>query len=1164
MKKNFAFSLLCETKDYKAHPFINHVRYFMKLSFFVLLLVLTSFQLLLANDGHGQSINSVKVHLELKNETLFSALKKIESKVNFRFAFKEQDIRNQNDVNMVSSTKSLDEILQTILDNRGLNYKQIGTSIIIYRPEIVVPVALPENNKPDEKTAPVKIPLSGKVTDSKGDPLIGVTIMEKGTTNGTVSDKDGKFSISVENENAVLLFRYIGYTDLEVKPGTDRTLSVTLKESERSLNEVVVVGYGTQKKANTTAAISTLKGQDIAQKPVASLSNSLTGRVAGVIITQGNGEPGQDGASIHIRGIGTTGNNSPLIVVDGVYRSFESLDPNSVESFTVLKDAAAVAPYGLAGANGVILITTKKGKSGKPTLTYNSYVGLQNPTRITSMVNSYQYALMQNEAALNENSATTPYSQADLAGYLKTVNKEAGADIDKYPSSNGLKDLIANNRILTSHNLQLSGGTDKVHYYAGLGYLYQQGQWSSTNLNRYNLIAKIDAQATNTTNVSVSINSYVKDLKYPGTSAGGIMYQAFRTPPTYAIKYSNGLYGGYQNRSLLGEVYDTGYDKEESTQSYTNLTIEQKLPLKGLSLKGAVSYDPYSDYEKNWQTPATYYSVNTSTTPYVFSKAQDGQSNPLLIIQNNFSSSLTYQGYLNYHNKFGKSDIAIQGVAEYRTVNSRSQRDERDNYNLDIDELDAGSAISTDAKNSGSSGQQKQVGYVYHATYNYDGKYVAEAIGRYDGHYYFAPGHRYGFFPTFGLSWNLSEENFIKNRYNWIDFWKLRASYGQSGNLAGGPFQYLSAYQLGQGAVFTSSGTPKATQGVYESGQPNPNITWERQKQLDIGMEGSLWQGKLTFDIDYFHQKRNNMLVTRQITAPSEYGISLSQENYGIMSNQGVDLTLGTAQTLANGMRIGVKAILSYAKNKLLRVDELASSYNNLNTRQTGRPLGTPFGYVALGYFTPNDFNADGSLKAGIPTQPWGAVHPGDIRYADLNNDGKITTNNSDQKVIGNPSTPAIQFSLAPNFSWKGFDLDLLFQGATKSSIQIGGTIAYPFDIASSATALQFNDHWTPANTNALYPRLTSAPVPNNQQYSSWFMRNDTYVRLKSAEIGYTIPVKILQKIKIQSVRLYVAGQNLWTWTPYMKEVMDPEAQSTNGQYYFQQQVISFGTNITF
>ena len=1164
MKKNSAFIFLRETKDNGAHPFIDHVRYFMKLSFFVLLLVLTSFQLLLANEGRGQSINNVKVNIELKNESLLPALKKIESKVNFRFAFKDQDLRNEKDVNVASGTKSLQEILLQILGGRNLDFKQIGTSIIIYKPEIVNPVSRPEDDKQDEKPIPTKNLVSGKVIDSKGDPLIGVTIIEKGTTNGTVTDKDGKFSITVENESSVLLLRYIGYIDTEVKPGTERSITVTLKESERSLNEVVVIGYGTQKKANTTAAISTLKGQDIAQKPVASLSNSLTGRVAGVIITQGNGEPGQDAASIHIRGIGTTGNNSPLIVVDGVYRSFESLDPNTVESFTVLKDAAAVAPYGLAGANGVILITTKKGKSGKPTLSYNSYVGFQNPTRMTSMVNSYQYALMQNEAAQNDNSATTPYSQADLAGYLKTVNKSADADIDKYPSSNGLKDLIIKNRIITSHNIQLSGGTDKVHYYAGLGYIYQQGQWSSTAMNRYNLIAKIDAQATNTTNVSVSINSYVKDLNYPGTSAGNIMYQAFRNPPTFAIKYSNGLYGGYQNRSLLGEVYDTGYDKEEATQSYTTLTIDQKLPLKGLSLKGSVSYDPYSNYEKNWQKPATYYSVNTTTTPYTFSKAQDGQSNPLLIIQNDFSSSLTYQSYLNYHNTFGKSDITLQGVAEYRAVNSRTQRDERDNYNLDIDELDAGSANSTDVKNSGSSSQQRQIGYVYHATYNYDGKYVAEAIGRYDGHYYFAPGHRYGFFPTFGLSWNLSEESFIKNRYNWIDFLKLRASYGQSGNLAGGPFQYLSAYQLGSGAVFTSSGTPKATQGVFESGQPNPNITWERQKQLDVGIEGSLWQGKLTFDIDYFHQERNNMLVTRQITAPSEYGISLSQENYGIMSNQGIDLTLGTSQTLSNGMRLGVKAILSYARNKLLRVDELATSYNNLNTRQTGRSLGTPFGYVALGYFTTNDFNANGSLKAGIPTQPWGAVHPGDIRYADLNNDGKISTDNSDQKVIGNPSTPGIQFSLAPNFSWKGFDVDLLFQGATQSSIQIGGTIAYPFDIASSATTLQFNDHWTPANTNALYPRLTPAPVPNNQQYSSWFMRNNTYVRLKSAEIGYTIPVKILQKIKIQSIRFYVAGQNLWTWTPYIKEVIDPEAQSTNGQYYFQQQVISFGTNITF
>lgn len=1116
----------------------------MKLTF--VLVIATFLQVRAAT--YAQTISVIK-----KGASLKEIFEVIEQQSNYTVVYDSKMVKAAKPVNISLKNASLEEVLNRCLEGQMLTYTINLNTIVIRRAAAIPP--------------PVQqaIKVSGRVTDANNQPLPGVSIVVKGTQNGVVSDSDGRYSISVPDQNAVLVFSFIGFEIQEKQVGNNNTIDILLKEQTSKLNEIVVVGYGTQKKASTTAAVSTLKGELVANAPVANLSNSLTGRVAGVIITQGTGEPGYDGADIHIRGIGTTGNNSPLIVVDGIYRDFAHLDPNSIESFTVLKDAAAVAPYGLAGANGVILVTTKKGKSGAPSLSYNSYVGFQNPTRLTQMVNSYQYALMQNEAAFNENSATVPYSAADLQGYLKSANKVADADIDKYPSSNGLKDLILKNRVLTTHNIELSGGTDNVKYYTSLGYTYQQGQWSSTSLNRYNLLAKIDAKATKTTNVSVSVSGWVEDHYYPGRSAGAIMYQAFRNPPVYAIKYSNGYYGGYQNRSLLGEAYDSGYNNEENTQIMTNLSIEQQLPfLKGLSIKGVASYDPYSEYAKNWQTPATYYSVNTSSTPYIFSKATDGQSKPLLIINNSLNKAFTYQGYLNYHNTFGKSSVTFLGVAEYRNQKYRSQRDERDNYNLDIDELDAGSALSTDTKNSGSSSAQKQVGYVYRANYTYNGKYVAEAIGRYDGHYYFAPGHRYGFFPTFGLSWNASEENFIKNNYPWIDALKLRTSYGQSGNLAGGSFQYLSAYQLGSGAVFTTNGTPTATQGVYESQQPNPNITWERQNQFDAGIEGTLWKGKLSFEVDYFHQKRNNMLLTRQITAPSEYGISLSQENYGIMSNQGFDLTVGTEQHYANGMRWGVTAIVSYAKSKLLRVDELADSYNNINTRQTGRALGTPFGYVALGYFQAGDFNSDGSLKAGIPAQPWGTVHPGDIRYADINGDGKISTDNSDKKVIGHSSTPQMQFSLRPNFAWKGFDVDLLFQGATLSNIQIGGTIAYPFDIASSATQLQFQDHWTPANTNATYPRLTSAPVPNNQQYSTWFMRNDTYIRLKNAQIGYTLSSKLIKHVGIKSARFYIAAQNLWTWTPYMKEVIDPEASSTNGQYYFQQQVVSFGTNITF
>lgn len=1007
--------------------------------------------------------------------------------------------------------------------------------------------------------------VTGRVSDTLGEALPGVVVKVNGTSTAVTTDIDGNFSINVHKGN-VLEFRFVGFMPKTVKYNGEKTVNIVLEEDIKTLDEVVVVGYGTQKKISTTAAVSSIKTDEIAQKPVADVSNSLAGRVAGVIAKQGSGEPGADGASLRIRGVGTLGNQSPLVIVDGVPRDFSKLDPNMIEDISVLKDAAAVAPYGMAGANGVVLVTTKKGKEGAPTLSYSGYIGFQNPTRMTDQVNSYEYALMKNEAAMNVGYPNYyAYSQHDLEMFKKTVDGAADADPDRYPNSNGLKDLIQGNSVLTGHNVTLSGGSQRIRYFVSLGYLYQEGMWCTTNYQRFNLQSNISIDATKTTTIDLNLGGWHEIKKYPGQSAGDIMYQAYRTPPVSAIRYSNGLWGQYVGKSLYAMAYRSGYHELPADQLNTTLSITQKLPfVDGLSIKGVINYDPYKQKDKNWVTPMPVYTLDASVSPYRWTEGFQGPEKSYLSLSHSENTAMTFQGMINYNHNFGKHNVSALAVIEARTNKYWNISARRNNYGIDVDEINAGSSDPADISNGGTLWEERQVGYVFRAGYNYDNRYMVELSGRYDGHYYFAPGKRFGFFPAASLGWNIKQENFMHD-FTWLDKLKIRTSYGESGNLAGSSYQYMSDYGFGTAGNF--GGVP--VMGMWENIQGNPNITWEKAKKFDVGLELSVLNGMVRFEADYFYEKRSNMLMSPNSEVSAEYGIPLSQVNAGRMHNQGIDFMIDFNKAINRNLSVGVRGTFTYAHNTLDQIFETEATYNNPNRRRTGRPDGTMFGYECLGYFTYNDFNPDGSLKEGIPTQPWGQVYPGDLRYKDLSGpdgvpDGKIDEN--DMTVIGRSNwNPEIIFGLAPNIRYRGFDLDALFQGATRTNISLGETLVMPFFDSGSATKLQFKDHWTPTNQNARYPRLTSeVTVNNHRQSSSWWVRDATYIRLKSLEIGYTLPRKALDFLHLTSLRVFASGQNLWTWTPKMKEIVDPEAGSANGKYYMQQAVYSFGLNVTF
>lgn len=1097
-----------------------------------------------------------KVSLQLKEAPLEEVFKAIKNQTGYRFVYTKELLQSAPKVTVTVTNADVGEALKKCMEGQPFSYKIINRIVVINTHDISV--------RKDADNKVLFLTIHGRVTDSAGIPLAGATITVKSSGKAIKTDNNGFFRMDVVKGD-ILLFSSIGFKSREIMITDDETIEVRLMVRENSLGEVIVVGYGTQQKNSSTAAVATLKSDKIKDLPVADLSNSLSGRLPGLIAAQNSGEPGKDGSELHIRGLATNGNSAPLVVVDGVPRDFTKLDPNTIETITVLKDAAAVAPYGMAGANGVILVTTKKGRVGKPMLSYNGYYGVQNPTTLVKMVDAYEFVTLRNLADVNAGQQPT-FTDEQVEGFRKSSAHAPDADYDKYPNTDALSAIRNRNTPLTGHNLSLSGGSENTSYYIGLGYVYQRGLWTTTNLNRYNVTANIETKATKTTTVALSINGLNNLIHQPGVNGMNIFSNAQDWWPINALQYSNGLLANNNGKPSLLYMLNTGNRSSDETRIMSQLSIQQELSfVKGLSIKGVFSYDPTTYFEKNWNEPQpTTYNINVTTNPYTYLPVES-VGKPSLLEQNQRWKGYTWQAFLNYQRNFGKHAVSGLAVMEARKTTYDRLSASRGNYALNIDEIDLGSSDQKTWGTGGSSSETKQVGYVYRVTYGYAGKYLFEASGRYDGHYYFAPGRRYGFFPAFSAGWRLSEEPFIKNNLTWINNLKVRGSYGESGNLAGAPFQYSSAMAVyGNAYVFNG----QSLQGAYERLEPNPYITWERARKSDLGIEASLWNGLLNLEADVFYEKRNNMLVSPGSVVPAEYGIGIAQTNAGSMSNQGIDLSLGTTHHFENGLQAGLIFNFTYAKNKLLKIFENPVTLNDPNRSRTGRALNAQFGLKAIGLYQEDDFGSNGQLKSGLPVPSFGNVAPGDIRYADVNGDNKIDA--SDETYLAGPVLPQIIYGINPSLSYKGVDINLLFQGAGQTTIQIQKELVWPFYVGASATKASL-DYWTPENTNARYPRLFGqGGNSNNQQNSSWWYWNASYLRLKSATIGYTLPLSTTKRWGIESLRCYVSGQNLITWSA-VKEFIDPEMgesgkadNNARGWYYPQQKVFSFGMNVIF
>ncbi|WP_163321787.1 SusC/RagA family TonB-linked outer membrane protein [Draconibacterium mangrovi] len=1098
-----------------------------------------------------------KFNFNVENKQIIDVLKEIEETSNFRFFYIREQIDVERRVSIESHNATIEALLNEIFSEEDIYYKILDDDLVILSPQ----KKRIENSS--EKRVTQQNTIVGTVKDVNGQPLPGVTIVVKGTTLGTVSDNEGGYSISNVANNSILVFSFVGMKSQEIEITGRNVINVILEEESFVIGDVITVGYKTQKRTTMTGSVSVASGEELSSAPVSTVTGALAGRMAGVTMRSTNGQPGYDDPTIYIRGVSTTGNQAPLVVVDGVPRSnMRQIDPNAIESVTILKDASSVAPYGIGGANGVILITTKQGIKSAPKLTLNSYYGIQTPTYTPNVLNAVDYMKLRNEALLNENPGTTEldFDQEIIDNY---ANLHA-QDPDVYPDDDPYS--LANfNTPIQNHNLQLEGGSDYITYFASLGYLQQDGLFDQVNYNRISYTLNTKSKVTNSTSVIFNIIGAVEkynDLDVQ-TSSASVFRDLYKLVPTVPLYYSNGLWTEYGGSSPVGAVNSGGYSVNNQYTILGTLGVEQELSfIKGLKFSGKISWDIRNSFEKGWHIPFKYWTLDTSTDPYTFDEQINTHWGPYTYLNQEDTRRLfkTYQGVLNYNNTFGKHEVSGLLVAEARETETSTLGARRDQFNVNVDEMSMGPSDRSYFDNSGMSFESKQLGFVYQLGYVFDQKYIIEATGRYDGHYYFAPGKRWGFFPAFSGSWRISEEKFMDN-IDFVSNLKLRGSWGKSGNLAGSAYQYLSGYLLEGNRYALGSGS--MLQSVRQTQEANPNITWEVSKKSNIGIEANLWNSLLSIELDYFHENRSGMLLPPNVTVPLEYGISLADENAGKMENRGIDVVLGSRYKFDNGLSLNIQGNLSYSHNKMIEVFETNATYNNPNRRRTGRPYGTQFGYESLGLFSlEDDVNGDGIINGedGYDITQFGTLRPGDIIYKDVNGDKVIDAN--DEVEIGYPQYPLLIYGLNLGTEWKGFDLNLFFQGAGMFSISTQDFHTVPFlNNNSNVDYEYFENRWTPDNQNADYPRASPSSNPNNHGQSTDFWQRDVnYLRLKTVILGYTLPEKFTQNVGIDNVRVYASAENLLTISNL--KWLDPELGSATE--YPNMKSINLGVKVTF
>lgn len=987
--------------------------------------------------------------------------------------------------------------------------------------------------------------IKGKVTDEKGLPLPGVSVKIKDASIGTTTDNDGNYSITSPNNQATIIFSYVGFIPQEHKITNSATLNIVLRSKDADLNEVVVVGYGTRKKADVVGAVSTVKGEQVLQNASPSVSNSLAGRVPGLITNNRSGEPGSDGASLLIRGLNSFGGGtSPLIVVDGIPdRDLNRINPDDIENITVLKDASA-AIYGVRSANGVILITTKRGKTGKAAIHYNGSYSIQQLTRFTHRVNAWEYMTYFNELNLNQGN-TAPYAQTEIDKY------KAGND-PNYTSTDWMDAVFRKNAPQNSHSISVQGGGEQVKYFFSGQTLDQQSNLrnSEQRFKQYNIRSNIDATISPNLKVNLDIAARKEDKNNPVVSLSQTLHEAVSMYPFLPVYWPNGYINAGISNGRNPAIMTSSLPGYDHTNYYTvnpTLGFDLKLPYitKGLSLNGYAAFDYKYVEQKTFRQPWDAYTYDASSKTYsnqrastsILSLAQDAQ----LTNQN------TYFIKMAYDRQFGNHNInAFAGFEQTISKWNRTYAYRRDLLSNQLDQLFTGSTVDQNA--TGSASQDGRESYLGRLTYAYKNKYLAEASFRYNGSFNFPTDKRWGLFPAISLGWKISEEAFFKDNIKGIDQLKLRASWGLMGSDAVAQYLYVTRYQLVSNPVYYTYFGDDYTEvkNLYLSATPNPNITWEKQDTRNIGFDAAFLSNRLNVTFDAFRFLRKDILAQRNASVPQYTGLSLPPENIGKSLNQGIDFSINYNEN-RNTFKYNIGANFTYAKSKIIFRDESPNIPEW--QKSTGYAIDSWLVYQTNGIY---------HTQAEVDSSPhMPGVKPGDLWLIDKSGDGNIT---SDDRVrIPQSATPKIMYGVLMGAEYKGIALNLVWSGQAMAKQMIlpqsqGSLVAPP--------SYLYDGRWTPGNPNAVYPKAFNANDPRNSVSADFWLRNAAFLRLKTIELSYALPTSTFEKYGIGAVKVFAGATNLFSFDGMKKYGVDPETNNITGINYPQTRIFRFGLNV--
>ena len=990
------------------------------------------------------------------------------------------------------------------------------------------------------------IRVSGTVIDKEKNTLPGVNIMVKGSSGGTITDIDCLFYIEVPDKCSILVITYVGFNTQEIPVGNDINFNITLLEDVEALDEVVVVGYGNQKKLSVIGSVQTLEPAKLQVGSSRSMSNNLAGQLAGVIAVQPSGEPGYDNSNFWIRGISSfSGNTSPLVLVDGVERSLNDIDPAEIESFSVLKDASASAMYGVRGANGVILINTKRGSVSAPSVNLRVEQSIQAPTKLPQFIGAAEYMSLLNTLQSDPNKRLFTKDQI-----LKTYY---GYDKDLYPDVDWIDAITKDYANSTRANLTVSGGTEILRYSLTASLYHENGIMGSdktlpydtqSKLNRYNIRANVDLDLTKTTLLRFNVGGYLQNLRKSRSSTDELFQAAFETPPfVHPAVYSDGTIPRVSNTRKNPWAMNTqnGYYRGGKSKLESLFSLEQNLKMitPGLKMKMTFAFDTYNENFVTRGKEPDYYSV---------AKSRNDEGELVHSILSYGSEFLDHSSNANY----GNQSTYLEAAVTY-------------NRTFDKHALDALFLYNQRSYDWGDVQPNRTQGIAGRLSYTFDRRYISEFNFGYNGSENFAKGKRFGFFPSVAIGWLISEESFMRNLQEDITKLKLRASVGSVGNdnIGGRRFAYITTINSNSSGYHFGYTDSNYYTGIQEGEVGVSDLTWEKALKMNIGLELGLWN-ELDVQLDFFKEKRTSIFMQRS-TIPTQAGfVSNPYANYGKVNNQGYDLSVTYNKRFNDDWAMSLRGTVTYAKNEILEKDEPESvkgTYRSI----TGRSINTLWGLQAERLFTEDDF-INGELKPGIPKPELGTeVRPGDIKYVDMNDDGVITE--ADEGYIGGTKDPRMVYGFGGNLNYKQWDFSFFFQGSADAYRVIGGS---DYFIPGSGQGVlgnvydNYTDCWTEKNPSqdVFWPRLSESTNTNNNRASTWWKKDMSFLRLKSIELGYSIPQSVTRKIHAKSIRFFVSGNNLFYLSKF--KLWDPELDTVDGLKYPSMRSLMVGFDLNF